>query len=125
MGLFKSIFAWWDGPTWGTRLGTRRFGTEMGRDDAGNVYYQSDGGKRRWVIFAGDNEATLVPPDWHGWLRRTVDAVPAEQIPVKVWEKPWVPNMTGTAEAYAPSGAMNKGGRRARATGDYQAWTPD
>ena len=33
--------------------------------------------------------------------------------------------MTGTALAYRPSGAMEKGGKRAPATGDYEAWTPE
>ncbi len=125
MGLLKSIFTWWDGPTFGTWLETKRLGTEMGRDDAGNVYYQTKDAKRRWVVYAGDNEASRVPPEWHIWLHRTTDRLPADQIPVKVWEKPWVPNMTGTSDAYAPSGAMSKGGHRARATGDYEAWTPD
>ena len=125
MGLLKSIFTWWDGPTWGTRLNTWRFGAEAGRDAEGNVYYASKDDRRRWVIYAGDNEASRVPPEWHIWLRRSTNAIPADQIPVKVWEQPWVPNLTGTPEAYAPSGALGKGGHRARATGDYQAWTPD
>ena len=33
--------------------------------------------------------------------------------------------MTGTALAYRPAGALEKGGKRAAATGDYEAWTPD
>ena len=27
--------------------------------------------------------------------------------------------------AYLPAGALQRGGRRAKATGDYEAWTPD
>jgi NADH:ubiquinone oxidoreductase subunit len=33
--------------------------------------------------------------------------------------------MTGTPLAYRPSGALEKGGKRAAATGDYEAWTPE
>jgi NADH:ubiquinone oxidoreductase subunit len=27
--------------------------------------------------------------------------------------------------AYRPAGALERGGQRARAAGDYEAWTPD
>ncbi len=125
MGFLKSLFTWWDGPTFGTWLETKRLGTEMGRDDTGNVYYQTKDSRRRWVIYAGDNEATRVPPEWLIWLHRTVDQVPDDQPPVNAWEQPWVPNMTGSANAHSPAGALANGGTRARATGDYQAWKPD
>ena len=45
--------------------------------------------------------------------------------PERAWQKPAIPNMTGTALAYRPSGALEKGGNRASATGDYEAWSPD
>jgi NADH:ubiquinone oxidoreductase subunit len=126
MGLLKSLFTWWDGPTIGTRWMTRRHGVEVGRDLEGNIYYASKAGDRRWVIYNGDNEASRVPPEWHLWLHKTIDTPPSKAPPsVKSWEKPWVPNTTGGADAHAPSGALQRGGRRARATGDYEAWTPD
>jgi NADH:ubiquinone oxidoreductase subunit len=28
-------------------------------------------------------------------------------------------------QAYRPQGALEQGGRRARATGDYEAWSPE
>ena len=40
MGFWSKIFTWWNGATVGTALWTRRFGDEVGKDDAGNVYYQ-------------------------------------------------------------------------------------
>jgi NADH:ubiquinone oxidoreductase subunit len=46
-------------------------------------------------------------------------------LPIRAWQKPAVPNMTGTALAYRPAGALEKGGHRAAATGDYEAWTPE
>ena len=33
-------------------------------------------------------------------------------------------NLTGTANAYRPAGALESGGVRAAATGDYEAWNP-
>ena len=126
MGLFKSIFTWWDGPTFGTRLFTLRKGVEVGRDADGSIYYRSRDGSKRWVIYAGDNEASRVPPEWHMWLHKTVDAPPSEvPLPRKSWERDWIPNQTGTVDAHAPSGALAKGGIRARATGDYEAWSPE
>ena len=32
--------------------------------------------------------------------------------------------MTGTNRAYLPAGALERGGNRAAATGDYEAWSP-
>lgn len=128
MGLFSNLFTWWHGPGVGTQLFTRRHGTEVGRDEQGNVYYRSGTGsaERRWVIYNGVPEGSRVPPDWHLWLRKTVAQPPSEApLRPRVWEKPWVPNPTGTAQAHLPSGALAAGGQRARATGDYRAWSPD
>ena len=41
------------------------------------------------------------------------------------WQKPHLPNATGTAASYRPPGHDYEGGHRARATGDYEAWTPE
>ena len=120
-----SIFTWWHGPGLGTRWFTSRRGTEVGRDAQGNVYYGSKNG-RRWVIYNGAPEASRVPPEWYLWLHKTIDTLPSE-LPMKprVWEKPWVPNLTGTPAAHAPSGSLAVTGKRARATGDYEAWSPE
>ncbi|MDB5688889.1 MAG: dehydrogenase [Sphingomonas bacterium] len=126
MGLLKSIFTWWDGATIGTALFTRRHGGRVGEDSLGNVYFQAKKGSRRWVIYNGSNDASRVPPEWHSWLHNTIDAVPDEALPApRAWEKPAVANRTGTPEAYRPAGALEQGGRRAAATGDYEAWSPN
>ncbi|MGL4541361.1 MAG: NADH:ubiquinone oxidoreductase subunit NDUFA12, partial [Polymorphobacter sp.] len=129
MGLLSNIFTWWNGPTYGTRFMTARTGTEVGRDSDGNVYFATRPGRkgtqRRWVIYAGTPEATRVPPEWHLWLHKTVDTTPDERpLKAMVWEKPWHPNETGTRAAHVPSGSLSVGGTRARATGDYEAWSP-
>jgi len=126
MEWLKRIFTWWDGPTFGTWLFTRRFGHEVGRDDQGNVYYAAKDGKRRWVIYNGPAEASRVPPEWHLWLHRTVDTPPSvKPLPTKAWEKPHRANPTGTPQAHAPTGSLAVGGHRAKATGDYEAWVPE
>jgi NADH:ubiquinone oxidoreductase subunit len=126
MGLLKRTFTWWHGQTWGTWLFTRRKGERVGADDQGNIYYRERGGNRRWVIYQGDIEASRVPPEWHGWLHHTVAQPPTEKPPlVKVWEKSHQPNQTGTKGAYFPAGSLNVGGVRAKASGDYEAWSPD
>src|SRR3546814_12543969 len=81
--------------------------SDVGKDAQGNVYYEAKKGGRRWVIYNGPAEASRVPPEWHGWLHRTTDVLP-EDAPIqpKSWEKPHVPNMTGTALAYAPKGPL-------------------
>lgn len=126
MGLLKNIFTWWDGATIGTSLYTRRFGGKVGEDALGNIYYANSKSGRRWVIYNGANDASRVTPEWHGWLHHTVDDLPDAALPPpRIWEKPAIPNRTGTAQAYRPAGALEEGGHRARATGDYEAWSPN
>lgn len=130
MGMLKSIFTWWDGATIGTALNTRRTGNRVGEDALGNIYFEDrklvNGRHRRWVIYNGPNDASRVPPEWHGWLHHSIDSLPEQGLPpARVWEKPALANMTGTNLAYRPSGALEVGGHRAAATGDYEAWSPD
>ncbi|MBW4329741.1 NADH:ubiquinone oxidoreductase subunit NDUFA12 [Stakelama sp. CBK3Z-3] len=129
MGILQTIFTWWDGATFGTRLGLSGK-SRMGEDDLGNLYFE--GGKdmhgrpRRWVIYKGSNDASRVPPEWFSWLHHQIDDVPDRALPpLRGWEKPAVPNLTGTALAYRPPGALDAGGERVRATGDYEAWNPE
>ena len=128
------LFTWWNGETFGTQLWTWRFGELVGADEQGNRYYRTRGGKidpslgfeRRWVIYNGYAEASRVPPSWHGWLHHTVDLAPTEEAyQPHPWEKPHLPNLTGTPAAYRPAGSILASGRRPKATGDYQPWTPE
>jgi NADH:ubiquinone oxidoreductase subunit len=127
------FFTWWNGQTFGTQLWTWRFGELVGTDEQGNRYYRTKGGQidpslgfeRRWVIYNGYAEATRVPPSWHGWLHHTVDVPPVEEnYTPHEWQKPHIPNMTGTPAAYRPPGSTLASGRRPKATGDYQPWKP-
>ncbi len=123
------------GISFGTWLFSKLRGQEVGRDQQGNRYFRMKGGgqvhgeslrkERRWVIYKGDVEASRVPPEWHAWLHHTSDEIPPEGGPEKrPWQKEHLPNLTGTPEAYLPPGHTLKGGHRAKATGDYEPWTP-
>ena len=127
MGI--SMITWWNGTTLGTWLGLRGK-IKTGEDELGNVYYEggrnSAGLPRRWVIYSGSNDASRISPEWFGWLHHQIDDVPDRALPpARAWQKPPVGNMTGTPLAYRPQGALEKGGHRAAATGDYEAWTPE
>ena len=129
MGVLGKIFTWWNGATIGTTLALRGK-RKVGEDGLGNVYYLGgkgiDGRPRRWVIYSGSNDASRVPPDWFSWLHHQIDDVPDRALPpVRAWQKPASANLTGTSRAYrGPSGALDAGGVRPAATGDYEAWTP-
>ena len=127
MGILNTLFravSWWEGQTFATQFFTWRSGTEVGKDDQGNIYYRNADDSKRWVIYNGDMEASRVSPEWHGWLHRTWDKPPTENpLPHKPWEKPHLENLTGTALAYAPPGSL----RRAKPAelSDYEAWSPE
>ena len=123
------IFTWWNGTTIGLRFHTWRNGTRVGEDEFGNVYYQggsdSEGRTRRWVVYNGLSEPSMIPPGWHGWIHHRTDVSPAdERYEAREWQKPHQGNNTGTARAYRPQGSILNQGVRPRVTGDYDAWTP-
>jgi NADH:ubiquinone oxidoreductase subunit len=119
------FFTWWNGQTLGTRLWTWRFGEFVGEDEFGNRYYRQKRGDRRWVIYNGAAEPSRIPPAWHGWMHRRTDVPPTEELyRPREWEKPHLPNLTGTPAAYRPPGSILAGGRRPEVTGDYEPWTP-
>jgi NADH:ubiquinone oxidoreductase subunit len=128
------LFSWWHGATLNTRFYTWRNGEFVGQDELGNSYYRTKGGaihpqlgfQRRWVIYNGISDGSLTPPDWYGWLHHTSDVPPVNERYVKhQWEKPYVPNMTGTPFAYRPPGSTLAAAARPPATGDYEAWSPE
>ncbi|APX88860.1 NADH:ubiquinone oxidoreductase subunit NDUFA12 [Brevirhabdus pacifica] len=121
--LLRAV-TWWNGQTLGTQLFTKRNGLKVGEDAQGNIFYQTEGGKRRWVIFNGEAEASRVSPEWHGWLHHTWNEPPTE-VPLvhKPWEKEHVENLTGTDMAYAPPGSIRRAAPAPRM--DYEAWQPE
>jgi NADH:ubiquinone oxidoreductase subunit len=127
MGILNTLLrsvTWWNGSTLNTQFYTWRKGTRVGEDDQGNVYYQTKDGKRRWVLFNGESEASRVSADWHGWLHHTYDQPPTDRpLAHKSWEKPHQENLTGSMLAYAPAGSLRQGAPAERS--DYEAWRPE
>lgn len=122
MSILGKIFTWWNGATVGTLLNSWSTGEKVGEDSLGNRYYRERKGDRRWVIYNGSNDASRVPPEWHGWLHRTYDELPSQiHAAPRAWQTEPTPNFTGTAKRHLPGGVV---GQRQRATGDYEAWTP-
>ena len=127
MGMFANAFTWWNGASWGTSFFSRRHGEEVGRDEAGNIYFRHrDEPARRWVMYDGNNDSSRVPPGWNAWLRGTIDAVPDKSLPPRrAFEQDPQANLTGTTSAYRPGGSLSRGDTRPVATGDYEAWKPE
>ena len=127
MGIGSTLLqalTWWNGQTLNTALYTRRKGQKVGEDAQGNIYYQTEGGKRRWVIYNGEMEASRISPEWHGWLHHTWDEPPTKAaLKHKPWEKEHLPNLTGSPLAYAPSGSIRRAAPAERS--DYEAWSPE
>jgi NADH:ubiquinone oxidoreductase subunit len=107
-------------------------GRFIGIDQFGNKYYKAKARRgynheRRWVKFkSGHVEATEIPPEFHGWIHHQTDVFPSfdGQSYRQAWQIEHTPNLTGTTLAYRPDGHQLKGGKRQKATGDYEAWTP-
>jgi NADH:ubiquinone oxidoreductase subunit len=123
LGALSPVHISWVTLTSGARL--------VGTDQTGNRYFRAKPIKgykreRRWVLYKGTPEASKIPPEWHGWIHHQTDAIPANDTQSfrREWQKPAQQNLTGTNAAYRPPGHILKGGKRDKATGDYEAWTP-
>ena len=124
MKFILSLFTWWNSQTLNTRIYTWRHGVKVGEDEQGNIFYETRDGKRRWVIFNGEAEASRVDANWHGWLHHTFKKPPTEKpLAHKEWEKPHSENLTGTSMAHAPAGSLRNTNPVHRT--DYEAWQPE
>ncbi len=104
-------------------------GSFVGKDTIGNLYFERPGRtktarNRRWVVYAGPPDASVIGPEWHAWLHHLTDA-PLPDTGAKPWQLPHQPNLTGTPASYRPQGHDYLGGKRAPASADYEAWTPE
>lgn len=135
IGFLKRVFTWWHQSTLGAGFTMWKAGAKLvGEDGQGNRYFEEsgegtfpEGGKRRWVVYHGHAEGSRVPPEWHGWLHRIWDEPPTvNPVPVQKFEKPYLPNMTGTPLAYRPKGSIAVAGQPGdQSKKDYEAWSPD
>jgi NADH:ubiquinone oxidoreductase subunit len=124
------------GATLGTRILTWLRGEPVGTDAYGNRYYRLKGDKpqrlgagrfsreRRWVIYDGSLRARRCRRNgMPGCITRSTRC--PQPHPHHPWEKPHLPNLTGTPLAYHPPGSVLRGGLRPPATGDYEPWVPE
>ena len=127
MGWLANAFTWWNGATWGTAISSRLRGREVGRDDSGNTYFADrKNPARRWVMYAGSNDGSRVPPDWQLWLRGSIEELPSKALPpVRKFQAKPTPNLTGTMEAFRPDGSLGSNNIRPASTGDYEPWVPE
>merc|ERR1711934_339258 len=129
---------------------------KVGEDEFGNKYYEdtSNGkmrGRDRWVVYDGPGngsvydwpqQASAVPPTWHGWLHQTDDRPPpsAETLDPCTDNfivagsggshsydhvKPWRENPTGTGHwgaEYRQPGHWAAGNHKVQT---YNSWTGD
>jgi NADH:ubiquinone oxidoreductase subunit len=130
MIVLAKIFTWWNGATLGALFDIAKRADLVGQDDQGNRYFEErkatlEGRKRRYVIYKGYADPSRVPVDWHGWLHHTFEAPPTiEPFLLQAWEKPHLPNLTGTIFAYRPKGSLASPTRLNDASERYTAWTP-
>ena len=105
--FIKEIFTWWNRPTLGTRIQTMIYGKLVGKDSAGNKYYENKNGKR-WIIYNGDIEASKISDEWYSWIHNIKNKIENNHNLKKYsWQKPHKPNLTGTDKAYNPSKNKN------------------
>lgn len=135
-GLVRRILqvvTWWQGATPGTLLTTYLHGEPVGTDEFGNRYFRTKGGKvhkglgfeRRWVIYAGEADASTIPPGWYRWMHHTAQVPPSiDGYVPREWEKPHLPNLTGTAGSHHPRGSIVRPDPEEGISAGYDAWTP-
>ncbi len=110
-----------------------RKGSFVGEDSFGNKYYEGKPRKgtkqpRRWVKYNAKTEASLIPPEWHGWMHHQTNMLPTDGGAEEFRQdfiKEHQPNMTGTDNAYFPKGHVVKGSKRDSTASDYEAWKPN
>lgn len=113
----------------GTRLVTRFWGREVGRDLWGNRYFVTRNPKagsaaRRWVLFADDPAFARIPPLWHLWLNY-VTVVPPQTLETPPPDFSHAENAQKNAKdsCLAPEHVV-RGGGRGRSPRAYLPWRP-
>ena len=100
--FIKEIFTWWNRQTLGTRIQTMIYGKLVGRDSAGNKYYENKNGKR-WIIYNGDIEASKISDEWYSWIHSIKNKIEENHDLKKYnWQIKHSSNLTGTEKAYNP-----------------------
>ena len=80
-------------------------------------YYENNKGKKRWVIYSSEIDATKIPVEWYSWMHFTPNRIEKKHDLEKYdWQKPHQSYLSGTDEAYYPN--KNKDGVKKK----YSSW---
>ena len=106
--FLKQIFTWWNQATLITKFQTILFGRFVGQDTFGNKYYENKSGKR-WVIYSSEIDASKIPNEWYSWIHFTNNKIEnSHELKKYDWQKPHLPNQTGTINSYHPNKNKNE-----------------
>tara|TARA_B100000029_G_scaffold374301_1_gene368605 strand:- start:338 stop:706 length:369 start_codon:yes stop_codon:yes gene_type:complete len=119
LNFLKQIFTWWYKQTFGTFLYTLFLGKFAGSDEFGNKYYYNSKGKR-WVIYKKNIESSKIPSDWYLWIHFLAKNIPSNSSNKFSWQKRHTENLTGTKEAYKPTGSLSSDLKKN--TKKYETW---
>ena len=78
---------------------------------------------KRWIIFSGEIESSLIPSHWHAWLHKTISTPPINYQHKYKWQKDHLPNMTGTSKAYYPNSHLLSDSKK-NIIEEYETWKP-
>tara|TARA_B100001750_G_C15205620_1_gene445720 strand:+ start:313 stop:681 length:369 start_codon:yes stop_codon:yes gene_type:complete len=119
ISFLKQIFTWWHRQTFGTFVYTLFLGKYIGSDEFGNKYYSNYKGKR-WVIYKNRVESSKIPSEWYLWIHFLTNNKPSKNLNQFPWQKKNTGNLTGTKDAYKPSGSLSSGLKKS--TKKYETW---
>jgi len=113
----------------GTLFYTWFFGNFVGLDKLNNRYYCNskdfnDKKAKRWVIYYGESEASIIPPHWHAWLHKSIESPPIDYKHKYKWQKEHKSNMTGTSDAYHPNNPPLSKSKTEPIKKEYEKWKP-
>ncbi len=82
--FLAELFIWWHGANpWHAAAYTMN-GKFVGEDEAGNRYFKSKKGDRRWVLYNGPAEPSRIPVGWHGWMHHRTNISPVDKNMMRV-----------------------------------------
>ena len=115
-----NLFIWWNGQTIGTFIYTKLFGVFVGNDEHGNTYFTTTDGKKRWVNYKGECDASSISPIWHSWIHKTTNDIPSSKEEVKNNNNEILNfKQINSKEPYNPKNFKKKS-----LYNDYKAWKP-
>ncbi len=131
--FFLKVFTWWNGQTFGTQLWTWRFGELVGEDEQGNRYFRTKGAQDRPVagfraalgglqrLRRGHPRSAVLA--WLAASHRRRRADRGDLYAARMGKAACAEHDGDTRRLPAARFTLASG-RRPKATGDYQPWTP-